>query len=116
MAVFTAFNQNGQTVAITAAQTAPTPVQVTSNYSVSGTYAQLQYRILNTGSVVVFLGVAKTSSEATTHSAVVTSVGDAIPLLPGTDEIFTFPGDCFFTASIATATTATIYITPGEGL
>jgi hypothetical protein len=112
-----AFLQNGKTVAITAAQTAPTPAQVKPDFNVSG-YAmpRLQYRILNTGSVVVFLGVGATATEATANSATISSSGNAIPLLPGTDEIFSFMPNSYFTASVASATTAGIYITPGEGL
>jgi hypothetical protein len=112
-----AFLQNGSTANITAAQTPPTPIQITSNFSATGNILpRLQYRILNTGSVVVFLGVGHTAAEATANSAVVSTVGNGIPLLPGTDEVFSFPGDSYFTASIGSATTAAVYITPGEGL
>ena len=112
-----AFLQNGSTAAITAAQTAPTPVQITANFSVSGALLpRLQYRILNTGSVVVFLGVGQTSAAATANSGTISGTGNAIPLLPGTDEIFSFPANSYFTGSVASATTAGVYITPGEGL
>jgi len=37
-----------------------------------------------------------------------------LPLLPGTDEIITFVPNAYFSAN-ATTSTATIYITPGDG-
>ena len=112
-----AFLQAGKTVNITAAQTAPTPTQINSDFSVSGNLlSRIQYRVVHTGSVVAFLGVGRTSEEATANAAPVTTTGNAIPLLPGTDEIFTFPGGSYFTAGVGSATTATVYITPGEGL
>ena len=65
-----AFTKLGNTVAFTAATTAPTPVQ-----AVSTTLGGNQYRILNAGTVTVFLGYGTTSSEANTNAAVVTSNG-----------------------------------------
>jgi hypothetical protein len=105
-----AFTEMGNTVAFLASTSAPTPVQ-----AISTTLGGNQYRILNAGSVVVFLGFGVNAAAATSTAAVVTSSGQAIPLLPGTDEILTFQPNAYFTGVTASGT-ATIYITPGDGL
>ena len=105
-----AFQKMGNTVAFTAATTAPTPVQ-----AVSSTLGGNQYRILNAGTVTVFLGYGTTASEANNNAVVVTSNGAAIPLLPGTDEILTFVPNAYFTG-ITAGNTAVVYITAGDGM
>jgi len=105
-----AFTKTGNTITFLAATTAPTPVQC-----VSTTLGGNQYRVINTGTVTVFLGYGQDSSNATTNSNVVTTTGQAFPLLPSTDEILTFVPNAYFTAKTASGT-ATIYITPGDGL
>ena len=109
MAVSAPFTPSGNTVAFTAAATAPTPVQ-----AVSSTLGGNQYRILNAGSVTVFLGVGQTAAEANAKATVVTTTGNCIPLLAGTDEIITFLPNAYFTGATSSST-ATIYITPGDG-
>lgn len=106
MSLTSAFTPQGNTFTLTAAVSAPTPVQVGSNS---------QYRILNTGAVVAFLGVGTTATLATTNSAVITTSGAAVPLLPGTDEVLTLIPNAFITAATASGT-AVLYVTPGEGL
>jgi hypothetical protein len=105
-----AFTKLGNTVAFIAATTAPTPVQ-----AVSSTLGGNQYRIINAGLVTVFLGYGTTSAEANTNAGVVTASGASIPLLPGTDEILTFVPNAYFTG-ITSSSTATVYVTPGDGL
>ncbi len=105
-----AFTKLGNTVVFTAATTAPTPVQ-----AVSTTLGGNQYRILNAGTVTVFLGYGANSAAANTAASVVSTSGEALPLLPGTDEILTFVPNAYFTG-ITSANTAAIYITPGDGL
>lgn len=105
-----AFTKTGNTVVFTASTTSPTPVQAVSN-----TLGGNQYRIINAGSVTVFLGYGTTASDATANSNIVTSSGPAYPLLAGTDEILTFQPNAYFTGNVATGT-ATVYITPGDGL
>ena len=105
-----AFLPTGKTVTFTADTTAPTPVQASQLTVGNG-----QYRIINAGSVLVFLGYATTAAEATTNAAVVSASGPAIPLLPGTDEILSFVPNAYFTG-ITSSGTAAIYITPGDGL
>lgn len=105
-----AFTKMGNTVVFTAATTAPTPVQALSS-SLGGN----QYRIINNGNVVVFLGYGSTSADAANNALVVSSSQAAFPLLPGTDEILTFVPNAYFTG-ITSSGTATVYITPGDGL
>lgn len=105
-----AFTKTGNTVAFTANITAPTPVQCAST-----TLGGNQYRIINAGSVTVFLGYGSTANAANTAAAVVTSSQPAVPLLPGTDEILTFVPNAYFTGITASGT-AQVYITPGDGL
>ena len=105
-----AFTKLGNTVAFIADITAPAPVQ-----AVSTTLGGNQYRIINAGTVTVFLGYGANSAAASDAAAVVTTSGEALPLLPGTDEILTFIPNAYFTG-ITDANTAVIYITPGDGL
>ena len=105
-----AFTRTGNTVAFTANVAAPTPVQCPST-----TLGGNQYRIINSGTVVVFLGYGTTSSEASNNATVITTTGLSLPLLPSTDEILSFVPNAYFTAITASGT-ASIYITPGDGL
>jgi hypothetical protein len=105
-----AFTKTGNTVAFTANVAAPTPVQCSST-----TLGGNQYRIINAGTVTVFLGYGTSSSDASTNAVVVTTTGTAFPLLAGTDEILTFVPNAYF-SGITASGTAVIYITPGDGL
>ena len=109
MSANSAFNAQGQTVSFTAANTAPATVQCTSY---SG--AANQYRILNAGTVTVFLGAGQDAATANTN-ATSTFPSNTIPLLAGTDEILSFVPNAYFTGITASGT-ATIYITPGSGV
>jgi hypothetical protein len=105
-----AFQKTGNTVAFIAATTAPTPVQ-----AVSTTLGGNQYRIINSGTVTVFLGYGSTAALANTAATVITTTGQAFPLLPGTDEVLTFVPNAFFTGITASGN-ATVYVTCGDGL
>lgn len=105
-----AFTKMGNTVTFTADTTAPAPVQALST-SLGGN----QYRIINNGTVTVFLGYGSTSADAANNAVVVSSSQAAFPLLPGTDEILTFVPNAYFTG-ITSSGTATIYVTPGDGV
>jgi len=105
-----AFTKTGNTVAFIATTTAPAAVQCAST-----TLGGNQYRIINAGSVTVFLGYGTTASEASNNAVQVTSSQTAFPLLPSTDEILTFVPNAYFTGVTASGT-ATVYITPGDGL
>lgn len=104
-----AFSKTGNTVTFTAAASAPTPVQ-----ALSSTLGGNQYRIINAGTTVVFLGYGIDAANATASAVSVTSSQPAFPLLPGTDEILTFVPNAYFTG-ISTST-AVVYITPGDGV
>jgi hypothetical protein len=109
MSVNAPFTATGNTVIITAANPSPTPVQVTSYSGGSN-----QYRILNTGTVVAFLGYGSNAATATAGANTPnTSLSNCIPLLPGTDEIITFQPNAYFTANASTSTV--LYLTPGDG-
>ena len=109
MAVSAPFTPTGNTVTFTAANVAPTPVQC-----VSSTLGGNQYRLLNAGSVTVFLGVGTTAAQASASATVVTTTANCIPLLAGTDEIITFTPNAYFTG-ITSSSTAVVYITCGDG-
>ena len=109
MSVSAPFCPSGNTVTFTAATSAPTPVQ-----ALSTTLGGNQYRVVNAGSTLVFMGVGTTSANATANAVVVSSSQAAIPLLAGTDEIITFPPNAWFTG-ITSSGTAAIYITCGDG-
>ena len=102
-----AFTSMGNTVTFTASSTAPTAVQA-SSVTLGGN----QYRIINAGTVTVFLGYA---TDASTAAANAGNVATSIPLLAGTDEILTFVPNAYFTGATASGNAA-IYITPGDGL
>ena len=105
-----AFTKLGNTVAFTANVAAPTPVQ-----AVSTTLGGNQNRIINAGSVTVFLGYGATASDASNNTTVVTTTGASIPLLPGTDEVLTFVPNAYFTG-ITVSGASQVYISPGDGL
>lgn len=111
----TAFKPLGNTVAITAASTAPTGVQASASSTAKTAFAG-QYRIVNAGSVTVHLGVGASAAAAQAAAVAATSGNPAagIPLVPGAVEIFSFDVDTYFSGLAASNTT--IYITPGDGL
>ena len=105
-----AFTKTGNTVTFLATTSAPTPVQCLST-----TLGGNQYRVINSGTGIVFLGYGTTSAEATAAAANVTSSQSSFPLLPSTDEILTFVPNAYFTG-VTTSGTARVYITPGDGV
>jgi len=105
-----AFTKTGNTITFLAATTAPAAVQCSST-----TLGGNQYRVINAGTGIVFLGYGTTAAAANSAATVVSSTAPAFPLLPNTDEILTFVPNAYFTG-ITAAGNATIYITPGDGL
>lgn len=105
-----AFTKTGNTIAFVANVAAPTAVQCTST-----TLGGNQYRIINSGSITVFLGYGTSSSDASNNAVVVTTTGLSFPLLAGTDEILSFVPNAYFTG-ITSSGTANVYITPGDGM
>lgn len=105
------FVQQGQTVAVAAAATAPTPQQVVP-------YASLQpigYLIENSGTVTASLGFGPTAAIATAnavapvqgapYNAITVNGGQTITVLMAPNQ--------FVTGVAASATT--VFVTPGEG-
>lgn len=111
-----AFVPLGNTVAITAAATAPTGVQALVNATTPVTCGTCQYRVINSGTVTVFLGVGANATAAANNAAEAVSGTPAagIPLLPGAVEVLRFDEGVFFSGKASANTT--IYITPGQGL
>lgn len=103
-----AFTPMGNTVTFLAAATPPTPVQALSR-TVGGT----QYRIHNTGNVVVYIGFGDTAAAATTMANTVIA-GLTFTMVPNSVEVFTLNGNQYFTGATATGT-AQVYISPGDG-
>lgn len=110
-----AFNPQGKTVTIAATGTAPTGVSapVDDKFSMQETG---QYRVVNTSTNVVHLGVGANAALATANAvaSVAGTPSYGVPLLPGAVEILRFPIGSFFSGLAASA--STVYITPGQGL
>src|SRR6266705_6312442 len=110
-----AFNPTGKTVAVAGATTAPAGVQVLS----AGAPAAHQYRVHNAGAVTAFVSFDIDATTAQTDAVIPTGSGAnsklAIPLPSGAVEVLTALPDCYWSA-ITASSTATVYITPGEGL
>lgn len=105
-----AFRPKGNTSVISAAATAPTPIQIGG--PVSGDVAVMIY---NSGAVAAFLAYGPNAAAATA-SAVTPVAGtptNTIPIPPGT-QTFTLTPNLFYTAVAASATS--LYLTPGEGV
>jgi len=112
-----AFNPIGNTATFLANSAAPTPVQVTYTPASNSTgyTSYCQYRVFNSGSYLIFLGVANNAAGANSNAVVVSSNSTGIPVLPGTLEIFSFPTNSYFTG-ITSSGTSQVYITPGFGV
>jgi hypothetical protein len=99
------------TVTVTAATSAPSPVQAQCGTSFSNT----QYLITNIGSVPAFVTYSGTSALATTNCVIPTSTPTAVyVILPLSQIVITAGGGSWFCALTSTST-AVIYITPGSG-
>jgi hypothetical protein len=109
MAVSSPFTKTGNTVTFLAGTSAPTAVQCLST-----TLGGNQYRVINSGTVLVFLGYGSTASDASNNATIISTTGLSFPILPGTDEILTFVPNAYFTG-ITSSGSAQIYITPGDG-
>lgn len=103
-----AFTPMGNTVTFLAAATPPTPVQASST-TIGGT----QYRVHNSGNVVIYLGFGNTASAATnTANASINTT--TITMVAGSVEVFTFNANQYVTAA-TTSGTSQVYVTPGDG-
>ena len=107
-----AFTRLGNTVAFVASTSAPTPVQAAGS-----TLGANQYRVVNKGATMVFLGVGATAADATSAALVVTaaSAAPAIPIMGSSTEVITALPNAYFTG-ITESGSGTVFITPGDGL
>ena len=103
------FTPTGNTITFNATTSPVVGVQATSS-----TLGSIQYLIQNSGSVVAFLGVGSSNTAAQTNAAAVTTTQPAIPLLPSSIQVLTFPANSFFSGNAAS--NCAIYVTPGEGV
>ena len=115
MAVSGAYTVTGNTIKLTAATSAPTPLQC-SSVTLGGN----QYRIINASTTQgCFLSFASDAATATANCVIPTGAGAnssrTLYILPSTDEVITFVPNAYFTA-ITPANTADLYIVPGDGL
>jgi len=106
-----AFSPLGLTVSFTAAAVVPNSVQAVSSAPV--TRPMYEYRVVNSGTEVVLLGVGV--DDAAAKAAAASIAAGAVPLLPGAVEIIGFAAGSYFTGKTASGT-AVVYVTPGEGL
>ena len=113
MSVSAAFAITSNTFKLTAATSAPSPVQVTSV-----TLGGNQYRIINASTTQgCFLSFAQDAATATSNCVIPSSGSPTrtLYILPNTDEIITFVPNAYFTA-ITAANTADLYILAGDGM
>jgi hypothetical protein len=110
-----AFNPQGQTVVIAADATAPAGVQALVS-KFSRPQASGQYRIVNSGSNTVFLGVGASAAEAQANAVapVAGTPSNAIVLVAGAVEVLRFNPEAYFSGLASGATT--VYITQGQGI
>ncbi len=104
-----AFTPMGNTVVFLAASTAPTPVQALST-TIGGT----QYRVHNSGNVVIYLGFGDTAELATSHANTSLS-GQTITMVANSVEVFTFNANQYVTAATISGTSQ-VYVTAGDGM
>ena len=114
MAVTGAYTITGNTVKLTAATSAPTPVQCTSV-----TLGGNQYRVINASTTTAcFLSFAADAATATANCVIPTGGGNnssrTVYILPSTNEVITFIPNAYFTA-ITSANTCDLFISPGDG-
>jgi len=102
-----AFTKLGNTVTFIADTVAPTAVQAAST-----TLGGNQYRLINAGTNIVFLGYGTSAAIASSNAA---NVATSLPLLAGTDEILSFVPNAYFTG-LTVGGSSVIYVTPGDGL
>ena len=102
------FSPMGNTVTFVAAVSPPSAVQATGTI-----IGATQYRVHNTGNVVVYLGYGLTANAAAAM-ANISIAGSTLTLVGGGVEIFTLNANQYFTGATASGT-ATVTITPGDG-
>lgn len=105
-----AFSPAGNTILVPAAAIAPAGVQAV------GATGAGQYRIVNTGTIAVHLGVGSTAAQATANAvaAVAGTPAKGVIVMPGAIEVLRFSDNAYFSGVSASA--VSLYITPGQGM
>lgn len=106
---WSAFNPQGNTVAIAATTTASTAVQA---QPAGGFGVANNYLVSNSGAAA-FLAIG--SNSAVLAAIPSTNPANGFYLIPGSSQTFTFSPNTWFSAITPTGTSE-IYITPGDGL
>jgi hypothetical protein len=110
-----AFAPLGKTVLVQAAAVAPAGVQalVATKFDAQSTG---QYRIINSSTNIVYLGVGQTAAAATANAVapIAGTPSSAIVLVPGAVEILRFGRVAFFSGLAAAA--SSVFIVQGEGM
>jgi len=104
------FAPTGDTIVIPSDSTAPTGVGTVAATGVG------QYRVVNSGSVIVHLGYGSSASIATANAvaAIAGTPSKSVPLVPGAVEVLRFSNNAFFSA--LSASPVSVYVTPGQGI
>ncbi|CAB4126929.1 hypothetical protein UFOVP81_38 [uncultured Caudovirales phage] len=108
--MFIPFAPYGKTYAISGSASASTPVLI--QYT-PGLIKKAHYRVVNNGTVVIYLVLSSTATNAVVPTAGTPTY--SMPIMPGAVEIIRGPEDAY--ASVITSSgTSTVFITPGQGL
>lgn len=112
MAQINPFAPQGKCIAVTAAVTAPAPVQAVG---FSNAQSPCDYLIYNAGAVDAFITMEALSADATANCVTPTGTPQRSIACPS-KAFFTLngPPNAFF-SGITASSTAIIYVTPGEG-
>ena len=116
-----AFQPQGNTTAIVSAVTSTSAVQVLNAQAATGSaltsIGPAQYLLQCVGAVPMFVNTG--TAQSGTATAAVTPTGgtpaNGFCIQPGQRMVLTLTPNAWFT-TIATATTSTLYITPGDGI
>jgi hypothetical protein len=116
MSNFGAFTPFGNTVCLSVVTTSHTPVQVAGTGS-----SAVNYRIYNAGTNTAFILASMPQTGNVAPSMTVTiptdgTPGNGIPVVAGATVTLNLPPNAYFSAICANAQSATIYITPGDGI
>lgn len=98
------FIQTGNTITISATGTSSSTAISASRPAVSELPGTM--KIYNSGAVVVFIRQGATAPTATSADT---------PIAPGNTETIQMLGDTAFIGCITASSTATVYVTPGQG-
>lgn len=110
------FNPCGPTIKVAADSTAPAGVQA----SLSGARDKRQFRVHNAGAKTAWYAFGTSGADAQAKAVIPTGGGagakDSYPLPAGAIEVISAPEGSFWSGITATAGSADLYITPGEGV